>query len=161
MNDLPRMSLGQLLGLRAQLMREFRRRGVAGSGGNLTAELARFLFCSAYGWREAPRRERRFSAVGAEGMRYLVWGRRLHANRPSRHPPAIRDIGGYDTLAAALLDEDHRVLRAALIPHAVVLERSSFVRGTNSYRFALSDAVWRDARVVDATGSLRAVESKD
>ena len=160
MSDLSKMSLRELERLHAQIMHEFRRRGVPRSGANLTAELARFLFCAAYGWREAPAREKGYSAVGVEGERVLIRGRRLRRRNPSRQLSAIRDLGAFDTLAAVLLDEDYRVLRAALIPHAVVREWCSFLRGTNGCRFTLSNDVWHDARVVDATGILRAVESK-
>ncbi|MCY3772548.1 MAG: hypothetical protein OXG98_11090 [Gemmatimonadetes bacterium] len=51
------------------------------------------------------------------------------------------------------------MLRAALIPRAVVRERCSFVQHTNSYKFMLTDDVWDDGRVTDATKILRAVES--
>lgn len=160
MHDLSQMSLGELAALHARVMQALRRRGVSRSGANLTAELAKFLFCSAYGWQEAPPWERRRSATGAEGERILIRGRRVRGYRPSRQLSVVRDVREIDVLAAVLLDDDYRVLRAALIPHAVVLDRRSFVRGTNSCRFTLSDDVWRDARVVDATGRLRAVESK-
>ncbi|MYD92535.1 MAG: hypothetical protein F4Y02_02340 [Chloroflexi bacterium] len=159
MSDLSKMSVEELVGLHADIMRALRRREVLRSGANLTAELARFLFCAAYGWQAAPRRERGYSAVGAEDMRYLIRGRRLHWYSPSRQLSAIPDVGKFDGLAAVLLDDGYRVLRAALIPHAVVLEWCSFIRGTNSCRFTLSDEVWRDARVADATGRLRTVES--
>ena len=58
---------------------------------------------------------------------------------------AIRDFDGFDTLAAVLFEEQFRVSRAALIPRAVVRERANFVRHTNSYRFMLSDDVWKDS----------------
>ena len=50
------------------------------------------------------------------------------------------------------------MLRAGLIPCAVVRERCKFVRHTNSYKFMLTDDVWDDRRVTDVTGKLRAVE---
>lgn len=160
MNDLSRMSLRQLLGRQAAIVEEFRRRGVSG-GGNLTAELARFLFCAAYGWHEPPRWEKGFSVVGVEGERYLIRGRRLHhRDSRTRQLSAIRDVREFDTLAAVLFDNDYRVRRAALIPCAVVREWGSFVRESNSYRLTLSRDVWRDARVTDATGRLRAVVTK-
>lgn len=160
MSDLRQTSLRQLLGRHADIMEELRHRGVGYSGGNLTAGLARFLFCAAYGWGDVFGWEEGCSAVGAEGIRYLIRGRRLHRRNGSRQLSAIRDVHGFDTLAAVLLGADHRVLRAALIPHAVVLERGSFVQGTNRCRLTLSRDVWRDARVSDATGRLRAVEAK-
>jgi hypothetical protein len=48
-------------------------------------------------------------------------------------------------------------MRAALIPHAVALERASFVARTNSHRFILRDDVWNAPNVKDVTADLRAV----
>ena len=160
MNDLSTMNQRQLRRLHTEIMDAFRRRRAASGAGHLTAKLARFLFCAAYGWREAPAREKGYSAVDAEGLRFLIRGRRLVGYSPSRELSAIADIDEFSTLAAVLLDGDLRVVRAALVPHAVVLEWGSFVRATNRCAFKLSNEVWRDARVVDATGRLRTVESK-
>lgn len=62
-------------------------------------------------------------------------------------------------LAAVLFDEEYRVSRAALVPRAVVRERSKFVEYTNSYKFVLSDDVWNDACVQDITMELQRAES--
>ena len=161
MNDFTSMSLRRLLRHHARIKEELRRRGVPRSGSNLTAALARFLFCSAYGWQWAPGWEKGFSAEGADGMRVLIRGRRFHPLNRSRQLSAIRDVEAFDMLAAVLLNDDYRVLRAALIPRAVVREWSRFVGETNGYRLTLSEDVWRDARVADATGRLRAVEAQD
>lgn len=121
MSDLSKMSVEELVGLHANIMQALRRRGVPRSGANLTAELARFLFCSAYGWQPMPPWERGCSAVSAEGERVLIRGRRLHPRSRSRQLSVIRDIGELDVLAAVLVDDGYRVLRGAVIPHAVVL----------------------------------------
>ncbi len=160
MNDLSTMSLRRLLGLHSGIMEELRRRGVARNENNPTANLSEFLFCRAYDWQRAPNSEKGFSARDRGGRRYLIRGRRLHPRNESRQLSAIRDLDGFDTLAAVLLDKDYPVLRAALIPCAVVREQCRFVRHTNSYKFMLTDDVWHDGRVTDATGKLRAVASE-
>ena len=160
MNDLSKMTLRGLLGLHAGVMEELRRRGVARNENSPTGNLAEFLFCRAYGWQRAPNSEKGFSASDRDGVRYRIKGRRLHRRNASRQLSAIRDLDGFEMLAAVLLDDQYRVLRAALIPCAVVRERCKFVRHTNSYKFMLTDDVWDDGRVMDVTGELHAVESE-
>ncbi|MCY4591624.1 MAG: hypothetical protein OXE86_13885 [Alphaproteobacteria bacterium] len=161
MTDLSKMTLRQLLGLHSGVMEELRRRGVARNENNPTANLSEYLYCRAYGWQKAPNSEKGFSARDSDGTRYQIKGRRIHPRNESRQLSAIRDLDGFDTLAAVLLDKDYRVLRAALIPSAVARERCNFVRHTNSYKFMLTDDIWDDRRVTDATGMLRTVESEN
>ena len=75
--------------------------------------------------------------------------------KASRQLSAIRSPEAFDALAAVLFDKDYGVLRAAIIPSAVVQERLTFVQHTNSNRFMLSDSVWEDERVEDATAKLQ------
>lgn len=160
MTDLSKMTLRVLLGLHAGIMEEFRRRGVARNENNPTANLAEFLFCRVYNWERAPNSEQGFSARGRDGKRYQIKGRRLHPRNQSRQLSAIRDLDGFDTLAAVLLDTDYRVMRAALIPCAVVRQRCKFVRHTKSYKFMLTDDICDDSRVTNVTGKLRVIESE-
>ena len=157
MIDLKNLPLGRLLGLHAGIMEELRRRGIARNENNPTGNLAGFLFCAAFSWQQAPNSEKGFSASDGRRVRYQIKGRRLHGRNKSRQLSAMRDLDGFNTLAAVLFDEEYRVLRAALIPNIVVRERCKFVQHTNSHKFMLTDDVWDDARVKDATGELRAV----
>ncbi len=161
MNDLSTMTLRGLLKLHAGMLEELRCRGIARNENNPTGNLAEFLFCRAYDWQRASNSEKGFSASDRDGERYLIRGRRHHPRNESRQLSAIRDLDGFDTLAAVLLDTDYRVLRAALISIAVVRERCRYVRHTNSYKFLLTDDIWDDARVADATERLRAIESEN
>ncbi len=101
-----------------------------------------------------------FSARDRGSIRYQIKGRRLHPRNQSRQLSAIRDLDGFDTLAVVLLGSDYRVMRAALIPCAVVRQRCKFVRHTNSYKFMLTDDIWDDPLVTDATAKLRVIESE-
>ena len=141
-------------------MEELRRHGVARNKIEPTSNLAEFLFCRTFDWQRAPNSEKWISARNCAGRRYQVRGRHLHPRNESRQLSAIRDLDAFDTLAAVLLDKDYRVLRAAFITCGVARERSKYVRHTNSYKFMLTDDVWNDASVTDATGKLRTVESE-
>lgn len=98
-------------------------------------------------------------AVGSDGTRYQIKGRRITRYNNSRQLSALRDLQGehFDFIAGVLFNEDYTVMRAALIPHAVALERSSFVERTNSHKFLLRDDVWNAAGVRDVSAELRAV----
>jgi hypothetical protein len=72
----------------------------------------------------------------------------------------FRDLAGghFDFLAGILFSEDYSVFRGAIIPHAIVVERATFVRRTNSHRFILHDDIWNAHGVKDVTLELRAVD---
>lgn len=142
-------------------MEQLRRRGVSRNENNPTANLAEYLFCRAFTWQKAPNSQKGFSATDRDGTRYQIKGCRLPQPKKSRQLSAIRDLEGFDMLAAVLLDREYLVLRAALIPRQVVRERCNFDRHTNSYKFMLIDDVWDDKRVTDAIGELRAVSSRN
>ncbi|MGL3104160.1 hypothetical protein [Bradyrhizobium sp. BR 1432] len=63
----------------------------------------------------------------------------------------------FDFLAGLLFSEDYSILKAALIPHSIVLAGATFVERTNSHRFLLRDNMWDMPRVQDVTSRLRAV----
>ncbi len=97
--------------------------------------------------------------MGDDGTRYQIKGRRIHRRSKSRQLSAIRDLEGFDILAAVLFDDDYRILPPALIPAAVVREHSTYIKHTNSHRFMLRDAIWDAPGVIDVTERLREVES--
>ena len=159
--DLTNLSLRSLLGLHAAIVEELRLRGVVRSTNNPTGDLAEYLFCRAFSWQQESNSKRGFDARDSGGTRYQIKGRRPHRRNKSRQLSAIRDLDGFDTLAAVLFDDKYRVWRAALIPNAVVRERCTFVERTNSYKFVLTDDVWDDKRVKDVTRKLCRMESED
>ncbi len=152
------LSVAELLVLHAQIGEELRERGVVRSANNPTGDLAEYLFCRAFGWQQAPNSERGYDATGADGTRYQIKGRRIHHRNKSRQLSAIRDINGghFDVLAGVLFDDDFKVMKAALIPIAFVIEQSTFVAHTNSNKFMLRDDVWNAPGVRDVTAEIAA-----
>jgi hypothetical protein len=149
----------QLLGLHAKLCDELRARGVTRSANNPTGDLAEYLFCKAFSWKQAGNSHANIDAIGTDGTRYQIKGRRITRYNNSRQLSAIRDLGGghFNFLAGVLFNEDYTVMRAALIPHAVAIENATFVERTNSHRFLLHDDIWNAGGVRDVTAELRAV----
>lgn len=78
----------------------------------------------------------------------------------SRQLSAIRDLDGghFDFLAGVLFQPDYRVMRAALIPRDVAVQRATFVERTNSHKFLLRDDVWDAPGVRDVTAELKAIK---
>jgi hypothetical protein len=159
MQKLQELSVSKLLQLHAQIGEELRTRGVARSANNPTGDLAEYLFCRAFGWKQAPNSERGFDATGPDGTLYQIKGRRIHQRNKSRQLSAIRDLEKkpFDILAGVLFDDDYTVLKAALIPRAIVENQSTYVTRTNSHKFMLRDGVWDEQSVIDVTQELRAV----
>ncbi len=160
MHDLGRLNIPELLALHAGISEELRKRGVTRSSNNPVGDFAEHLFCRAFGWTQAPNSMRDTDATDNAGTRYQIKGRRLTNHNESRQLGAIRDLPleRFDILAAVLFKEDYRVVRAALIPRAVVNSLATRVERTNSWRFILRDAIWAIDTVKDVTAELRKAE---
>jgi hypothetical protein len=160
MTDVSRLPPKELLMLHANVAEELRARGITRSSNNPTGDFAEFLFCRAFGWVQADNSKANIDAIGSGGLRYQIKGRRAtRYNRP-RQLGSIRDFKGrhFDFLAGVIFSETYEVVKAAIIPYAVVEQRATFVAHTNSHKFILHDDVWSVAGVKDVTAELRAVE---
>jgi hypothetical protein len=135
------------------------RRILLGEHGTMRGDLAEYLFCKAFGWKQAGNSHANVDAIAPDGTRYQIKGRRITRYNNSRQLSAIRDLPGshFDFLAGVLFGEDYAVMRAALVPHAVAIDCATFVQRTNSHRFLLRDNVWNIPGVRDVTAQLRAV----
>jgi hypothetical protein len=154
------LTVPQLLVLHTQICDELRKRGVLRSANNPTGDLAEYLFCKAFGWNQAGNSHANVDAISPDGRRYQIKGRRMTRFNNSRQLSAIRDLQGghFDFIAGVLFNEDYTVMRAALIPHSVALERATFVARTNSHKLLLRDDVWNASGVRDVTAETRALE---
>lgn len=151
-------SIPDLLTIHVAVMEELRARAVLRSANNPTGDLAEYLFCAAFNWVQEGNSAKALDATSVDGTRYQIKGRRIHRRNKSRQLSAIRSLDGFDILAAVLFDDDYRVMRAALIPAAIVRARSPYIEHTNSHKFMLRDEVWDDSNVIDVTDRLCAVE---
>ncbi len=160
MNDLSKLTASQLLSLHADTMEELRTRGVVRSSNNPTGDLAEFLFCRAFGWKQAEKSARSVDAIGTDGARYQIKGRRRTRYSQVRQLSAIRDLNDapFNFLAAVLFEEDYAVRRAVIISCEWVVEKAAFVERTNSHRFFLRDDVWDYVGARDVTSDLRSVD---
>jgi hypothetical protein len=154
--ELNRLSPLELLALHARIAEELRDRGIARTSNNPTGDVAEYLFCQAFGWTPADNSKAHIDAIASDGTRFQIKGRRITRHNQSRQLSAIRDLTGrhFDFLAGILFTEEYRVLRAALIPYAIVMEQAKFVERTNSHKFILHEDVWNAPGVLDVTPKL-------
>jgi len=151
----------ELLNLHAQALEELRRRGLIRSSNNPVGDYAEYLFCKAFGWRQADNSAKDADAVGCDGVRYQIKGRRLTKRNMSRQLGALRRLPekNFDILAGVLFNEDFSIRRAALAPHAVVEDRATYVDATKSWRMMLTEDVWTCQGVTDVTAALIAASA--
>ena len=158
--DLVQLTPPELLALHAKISEELRARGIVRSSNNPTGDLAEYLFCRAFGWTQAGNSHPSADATGSDGETlYQIKGRRWTQHNKSRQLSALRGLPdrGFHFLAAVLFSPNYEVDRAAIVPHALVVQYSTRVEHTNSWRFLLKDSVWTWPGVEDATSKLRAV----
>ena len=155
--NIKEMTLAELLALHVQIGEELRERGVSRSANSPTGDLAEYLFCSAFGWEQEPNSKRGYDATDSNGIRYQIKGNWLHRRKKSRQLSPLRnlDTRPFDVLAAVLFTDDYQVLRAALIPWAIVQEQATYRAHVNGHIFHLRDEVWLLGGVRDATNMLK------
>ncbi|ODR95190.1 hypothetical protein AUC70_05640 [Methyloceanibacter stevinii] len=149
----------QLLALIADCQNELRSRDVIQSA-NIVGDLAETYVCSALGLKRQGKSAKGVDAVGPDGTRYEIKGRRLTPWNKSRQLSALRglDQKPFDVLAGVLFDERFQVQRAALIPYQVVRKRAGPMPRVNAHRFLLKDIVWDMPGVIDITDNVRKAE---
>ncbi|HVB67049.1 MAG TPA: hypothetical protein VNE67_04225 [Acetobacteraceae bacterium] len=152
------LTVAELLSEYGAILDELRRRRIVRSSNNPLSDYAELLFCKAFGWSREGNSTSGHDATDAAGVRYQIKGRRLTCHNPSRQMSAIRNLDAipFDLLGGVLVDESFQIIRAALVPIAVVRERSVHQAHTNSWRFLLRDDVWKLPGVSDVTAELRA-----
>jgi hypothetical protein len=157
--DLGKLSPLELLALHARVADALRERGITRTSNNPTGDVAEHLFCKAFGWHQENNSKAHFDAVAKNGDKYQIKGRRVTRRNKSRQLGAIRNLEekGFSFLAGVLFNENYTVLRAAIIPFAVVQERAKYIAHTNSHKFLLHEDVWKSGGVEDVTDRLRAI----
>jgi hypothetical protein len=129
MIDLTATPVSALLELHADVLTELRRRAIVRSANNPTGDYGELLFSRAFGWMLSANSSADADAVDAQGTRYQIKCRRLATPQGSRQLGFIRRLPErpFDQLAAVLLDNRFRVLRAAVIPYEIVEARAAYV----------------------------------
>lgn len=67
--NLSELSAPQLLALHAKVADQLRTRGITRSANSPTGDLAEYLFCKAFGWKQADNSKANIDAIGPDGIR--------------------------------------------------------------------------------------------
>ena len=152
-------SVKTLLEMHVKILKILRQREIIRSTNNPTGDLAEYLFSKAFGWELADNSTKGFDALDDEGTRFQIKGRRIHSLGKSRRLGAMRELEEkpFDQLAAIIFDEDYSIIQAALFPWEYVLDKSSEIKRSNSYRFVFHAKYMNDSAVEDVTEKIRGV----
>jgi hypothetical protein len=141
-------SVAELLAGWAAHMTELHAREIVRSANNPLADYAEHLFCRAFKWEPAKKVEAGYDATDTTtGKRYQIKARRITPKSTSRQLSFIRKLDApappFDTLAGVLMNEQFRIMRAALVPFDIIRAKATPVKSVNGWRFILRDDVWK------------------
>lgn len=145
-----------LLRLHVAVVDELRLRGVARTNNNPVADYTEHLVSSRLGLRLAGNSSSGYDAIGSDGRRYQIKGRRVTGSSRSAELSAIRNLEGdtFDVLVAVVFQPDFSVGYAVELPREVVCELARYSKHTNSHRLVLRRGVLDDPRTVDLSARL-------
>jgi hypothetical protein len=151
----------ELLSTYAKVMDLLRARGVVRSANNPVADYAETLVARTLGLTLTSKSTKSHDGLTPDGRRIEIKARRLSGHNASRQLSSLRALPdqGFDALAGVLFHADFRIMKACLIPHAQIVENSTFVSHTNSWRFLLRDGIWLVPGVEDITEQLIRAQS--
>jgi hypothetical protein len=154
-----------LLRLYGQILTELRTREIIRSENSPVGDYAEYLVARAFGFRLVANSSIGYDAIGDDGVRYQVKGRRITPWNRSRQLGAIRGLSGatdpFDALVAVLFDPDMAVTKAVMMPIAAVKAVAREQPHVNGWRLVLTDAVLQRADIRDVTSEVRAAEDQD
>jgi len=113
-----------ILQLYSDALEELRRREVLRSANNPSGDYGELLFSRAFGWQLQNNSSSGYDAINGNGVRYQIKCRRITPRNSPCQLSFIRNLSAnpFDILAGVQLDQKFKVLRAALVPVAVVQE---------------------------------------
>jgi len=155
-------TVSEVLALYAAALDELRERGIVRSANGPGGDYAELLCVRAFGWSRTANSVASYDAIDRANRKYQVKSRRIVTPKTSRQLSALRNLSqeSFDFLAGVLFNGDFSVMRAAIIPHRIVAERSRFSAHTNSSIFFLDDTVWKIPDVRDITAELRKAQAE-
>lgn len=147
----------ELLLLSGLILNELQSRGVVRTRNNPVSGYTEWLVSTRLNLRLAANSNKGFDAVDVSGRRYEIKARRLTPRTRSAQLSAIRDISGehFDFLIAVVYNKDFEIILALRIPRSVVVEKSSYVKATNSYKLMAEYTLKEVPGVEDITQLLR------
>ena len=152
-----------LLALYRDTLRELRDRGVIRTANAPAGDYAEYLvLCAFPGSELAPNSEKSWDIKTADGTRLQVKCRVIFdlRNRGQRQLSVFRSFE-FDAAAIVLLDENYRLLRASLVPRAVVEKHAVHRSHVNGAVLFATDTLLQDPDATDISDRLREAAGED
>lgn len=157
--NLSAMSALELLRLHAASIGELRQRGYVRTANNPLGDYTEALVARAMGLELEANSAAGFDAVGPDGVRYQIKGRRLTASNGSRQLSAIRNLAAkdFDVLIAVVFNEQFEVLEAWSIPHEVIDGFAGYREHVNAHVLHVRGALLKATGVCSVAEKIREV----
>ena len=139
MKELRIMSEVELLQTHSAVIAELRHRGVVKTENNPIAGYTEWLVCTRLGLQVQGNSQAGFDAIGPEGIRYQIKGRRSADNSVQLSTIRNLDQHRFDFLIAVAFNEDYSVRLAVKMSHDAVRDLARFQSHVNGSRLTLTD----------------------
>jgi hypothetical protein len=157
LSDLADRSIGELLGLSRQILRELRDRGVIRSGNAPAGDYAELLVQRATGGELAPNSQRSWDVMTPDGERLQVKARVVTDPKVAgERQLSVFRSWEFDAAVIVLFDDEFRVWRAAHLPVNELEARGRFTEHVRGFRIMATDSLLESGD--DWTSRLRAIE---
>jgi hypothetical protein len=139
----------ELFQLWADVMAEFRRRGLTRTANNPVADYAEHLVAKQLQLTLQSNSKAGYDAVGPDGIRYQIKARRMTRPRPSLQLGMLRNLQAdeFDVLAIVLFGPRFEMLGIWSVPIAVVREYASYHAHVNAHILHARQSLLNDERV--------------
>ena len=153
MQELPALSVGELLRLHDGLLEELRTRGVVRSSNNPLADYTEWLCAQKLGLSLLQNSTAGFDATDADGARIQIKGRRVTRHNNSVQLSQLRRLSErpFDLLLGVVFSADFTVMYGGLVPLDVVVEKAAYRAHANAFVFHMKRELLDDPRVRDVT----------
>jgi hypothetical protein len=146
-----------LLSAYAVALHGLRSHGVIRSFNSPVGDIAEWIVSKKLQLTLTPMCNRSHDAIDASGARYQIKARWCPGPNRSKQLGAVRDLASdpFEFLVGVVFDGDFIVDYAAVIPLAVVKQRSTYIARTNFHRLSFPRSILRVASVRDITAALQ------
>jgi hypothetical protein len=155
-------STKELFSLFADVLDELNKRGVLKTQNNPVADYAEWLVAHSLGLKLERNSREGFDALGSDGVRYQIKGRRIHPDNPSRQLGVIRNLSRkeFDFLVAVIFGKDFSLQEAWKIPLEQVERYARFSKHQNGHILMAEGEVLKALGTISVLGQLQRTMDK-
>ncbi|MDQ0629417.1 hypothetical protein QFZ44_001993 [Pantoea agglomerans] len=149
--DISQLNAIELMQLNQDTLAELERREVIRTRNNPVSEYTEWLISTQMGMTLAPASTKGYDAITSTGRKVQIKSRKNTIKSKSMLLGIIRnyELNQFDDLIAVIYHRNFSIRYALLIPHELVKTYGRFNQHQNGYTLNITNAVIRDAQVID------------